>query len=770
MNKRLSLKTVFQVSVVLFAVLLFASCAAKQAYNDGWEAERMENWDKAIYYYTVALQNDPDNVEYKIKLDSTKKRASREHLKTAKILFNQGKAVESFSEFKLAIDMDPQNQNAIFEYNRARDSYRKMLDEQRRKKKEEIRAMTSQGLPRLELKSPTKITLDFTNKRIKEIYVAMGKLAGINIFFEDTLKNNLTEFTVKDVSFVEALETFAMANRHQIKVINNTSLFIYPDTAQMRKEYQSQVMRVFFFDNLPVKNARDYFRTILGFTRMHWSDDLNAIIVRGTPGQIAAADRLAEIIDRPKAEVIIDIEVLEVSRNVLNNIGFLVGDDASITQSTASIVVDETEGTATVGSNNLSFTELDNLTSTNLFLTVPSLTMNFLRQDSDTRLVAKPRIAIVDKEKANMHVGESVPVRSTTFNPASTVGGNVVPIDSYQYKDIGIKLEFEPSINNQLEVTLKLKVEISSKLFENEAGLPTFGKKEINSVIRLRDGETNMLAGLIKEDKKTTITGISGLSEIPLLGKLFSNSRDEVVSQDTIITITPYIIRSSEITEDDLRGVLIGTENDLGLSLADIFNHKPSDDDETVVIDNNKINELLKDEVIADKSVPSRDSSTLDRTPPLEQPPVDMPDNGNIQQGTAQVNIQPSVVSIARDSQFSVQVAIKDAENVAHTPFYLIFDPNFLEVENVTEGAFLGQDGKQVSFLHNINNSTGEIRVGLSRLGALEGVNGSGVLAVVTFKAKAEGKTYLTFTNCSVKDPRAENLSSEWLPGEVEID
>jgi len=765
------IKKYLQILSILAILIIAASCASRRAYEEGVEAEMMGNWDRAIYNYTLALKNDPTNPNYRIRLDKARKHASRAHLRKAQILFEQGKEMESFREFKLAIELDPENENAEFLYEQARDKYRSRMEEQRDKRRRELKDMSGKGVPGLKLESPDKITLDFNNKRVKEIYLAMGKLAAINIFFEETLKNNLTSFSVKDMSFLEALETFAMVNRHFFKIVNDKSIFVIPDTAQMRKDYESSIARVFFLENIEAKLVRDYLRTIVGLTRFVFDDKLNAVIIRGNLGQIAAAEQLVDILDRPRAEAIIDVEILEVSRSDLNDIGLLFGGNYKVTQSTRSVMVDQEQETVTVGGNNLSFFELSDLGEQNLFLTIPSFTMNFLRQDSNTRMVAKPKIRLVDKEKAQYHVGESVPVRSTTFNPASTVGGNVVPIDSYKYQDIGIMMEFEPTVHNESELTLKLTVEISSKLFENEAGLPTFGKKKISSVIRLRDGETNMLAGLIKEDEKKTLTGVAGLSEVPLLGRLFSDEREEISQMDTIITITPYILSSPEITERELRAILVGTESHLGMPLSEILNDKAKEEGESVLIDDKKIEELLRDEPIPEE----KPEEATPRTPETPRQDVieEKPDAREIPEAygeIAEVTIQPGVVSVVEGSSFTVQVVIKNGNNVSHAPFYLLFDPNHLEVLKVTQGAFMSQDGAQVSFLHSENNTTGTIRVGFSRLGAEQGVSGTGVLAVITFKAKEKGKSYLTFTNCSLKNVRAENLPAEFLPTEVQVD
>jgi general secretion pathway protein D len=303
-----------------------------------------------------------------------------------------------------------------------------------------------------------------------------------------------------------------------------------------------------------------------------------------------------------------------------------------------------------------------------------------------------------------------------------------------------------------------------------------------------------MLAGLIKEENKGTLTGIEGLSRIPLLGRLFTNDDVEVTKLDTIITITGYIIRSPEISEEDLRAVTIGTESNIGISLSDMLNNKPKGE-ESILVDNKKIDELMQDEkpsAAPATVIPPQTGVPAGQIPEQrkETPPEEQPENSktaappvieneqvtlepppeSLPEDLTEVTIQPPAVATTTGQAFSIQVVIDNGKDVGHTPFYLIFDPNYLEVLDVSQGGYLAQDGRQVSFLHSENNATGEIRVGLSRLGATEGVNGGGVLAVITFKAKERGKSYLTFTNCSVKNPRAENLPVEFLPAEINVE
>jgi hypothetical protein len=265
------------------------------------------------------------------------------------------------------------------------------------------------------------------------------------------------------------------------------------------------------------------------------------------------AERIIQANDKSKAEVVIDVELLQINTGRLRDLG------VNLSQYSVSQSLDRGEG------NPLRISDLEFLNQADWILTLPSFVYNFVKTNSDAQLLAKPQLRITEGEKASLTIGDRVPIPLTTFNTQNVGGqGGIVPITSFQYQDVGIRMELEPRVHHNQEITLKVKIEVSniSRYVEAAAGQsqPIIGTRSFDSVIRLQDGETNFLAGLIRSDERSTENGVPGLSELPLIGRLFSKNRDENERTDVVLTLTPHIIRNAEITEQDLEPIWVGTE------------------------------------------------------------------------------------------------------------------------------------------------------------------------------------------------------------------
>jgi len=304
------------------------------------------------------------------------------------------------------------------------------------------------------------------------------------------------------------------------------------------------VVRTFYLSNADIKETIDLLRIVIDARRIAPVVATNAITIKDTPERVAAAARVISAIDKARPEVIIDVELLEVDRTRLLEYGLQF---ASPEQPGIS-------GQADVNRSGFTLRDLRNLTQSDIFLTnLPGLYYRLLKSDSNTRTLANPQLRTSEGMAAQARFGERVPVPVTTFSPIATGGVAQQPITSFNYENIGVNIDITPRTHHDDEVSLALKVAVSSISGEGFGGLPTFGNREINTVIRLRDGETNMLAGLIRDDERNVVNGIPGLSDMPLVGKLFAFNRKQTQETDIVLTLTPRIIRVLELTEADLR-------------------------------------------------------------------------------------------------------------------------------------------------------------------------------------------------------------------------
>jgi general secretion pathway protein D len=462
---------------------------------------------------------------------------------------------------------------------------------------------------------------------------------------------------------------------------------------------------------------------------------------------------------------------------------------------------------------------------------IPSVVVNFLKSDSDTRTIAQPQLRVSEGEKAEIVIANRVPIPNTSFNSSQTVGGNIVPITSFTYQNVGITLQIEPRVHHNKEVSLKVQVEVSNLAGAVDLGTgvtqPIIGTRQVQTVIRLRDGESNLLAGLIKRDDKATKSGVAGLTDIPGLGDVFSSRTTDREDTDIVLTLTPYIVRIPDIKEDDLQTMWVGTEDNMrlrgpvrGVMGVSPFEEPDAGDAAAAIAPNPGKPYLPPIEPRADQTAeaaPTTASTTsagvaVEKnrptapapttvppapvpvpppvTPPPEQaPPVDVtppadtggedttppadtgqPDNPPIQT-PATVRIVPSAPSYRVGDRVTVEVRIDNATNVGSVPFHLRYNRQVLEfVPPAVQGPFLNADGANTVFLANDSGAGGEVVVGLSRLGGGEGMTGGGTLAIFQFQAINAGDCGFAWSGASVKDPQARNVPASFLTAPVSVE
>jgi general secretion pathway protein D len=562
-------------------LVTLGACATDQAVSHARLMEREGNWDQAVVLYAKALENNPDSVELRLRLEVVKRMASKQHLIKGRDLWEEKSYEQSLIEYRTAIELDPLNRQAMFEFKEKGDLLDKMIAEQRQKEEWQLRHeqelkelnKAAEQKPAIDIDSSQTQSFNFPNREVKEIYQALAKMAGINIVFHESVRQKLnakTDFIVNNATFWDAFDYFVTSNNHFYRQINGDTLMILDGSPNVRKQYEDLAVKVFFLSNAEVRDVFLALRTLVPGIKIQQNKTTNSIIVRDSPQKLAMIAKIIDILDKPKAEVIIDIEILEVDSTLLSDLGILLSSYAS-TQTFVNPNIAPTSTTQSV----VNLSDLSMLNKTNLFLTIPDVTYNFMKTRSNSRLLAKPQLRITEGEKSNLHIGERVPVRKTTFNPNAAAGIGT-PVDSYEYENVGIKFDITPRVHHNQEISLELDIDISAISAGATSTNPTFTTRNVKSKIRLRDGETNLLAGLIREEEKDTIEGIAGLADIPVIGRLFSSKSVDRKKTDIIITLTPHIVRGSLITLDDLRAIEIGPEVNLGyrgsIAAADLEN------------------------------------------------------------------------------------------------------------------------------------------------------------------------------------------------------
>ncbi len=544
---------------LVVAAALAAGCATSTAFRDGRKAERADDYDRAVVEYTKALKEDPDNFDARQALERAKLRAAELHFARGRRLYATGKFEDALVELQLASEMNPTDGEIDAELRRTRVGLRTKLatpiDGKTRLESlvERSRDMQPAGLdlPR-DVKLPSSAMV-FRDAGVRDVVTIIARLANVNVVFDPAFRDASITIELRDPEFESALTSVTSSTRNFYKVTAPRTITIVPDTPAKRREYEDEVVRTFYLSNAELKETIDLLRIVVDLRRLAGVPGTNAITIKDTPERLAAAGRIIAAIDKSRPEVVIDVELLEVDRRRLREFGLQI---ASPPGSPSSPGI---SGSADVNQAGLTLESLRQLTSADVFLTgVPALYYRLLKSDTNTRALASPQLRTAEGIPAQAKFGERVPVPVTVFSPIATGGVPQQPVTSFNYENIGVNIDITPRVHHNDDVSLAVKVEVSNVSGEGFGGLPTFGNRFINTVIRLKDGETNMLAGLIRDDERRVLDGVPGLSDLPIVGRLFSRNRRETQETDIILTLTPHIVRVLDLTESDLRPFRLG--------------------------------------------------------------------------------------------------------------------------------------------------------------------------------------------------------------------
>ena len=398
-------------------------------------------------------------------------------------------------------------------------------------------------------------TVMFRDASSRDVFLYIARYADLSLSFDPAFSASPITIDLRNASLEDALNAVAGTARAFFRVTAPRSITIIPDTPAKRREYEEEVLQTFYLSNADLKEAMDLLRLVVDLRRIAPTNANNALTIKDTPERLAAAGRVLSAIDKARPEVIIDVELLEVDRTKLLEYGLQLASPGSPGINGS---VSLNQGTSGV----LSLQSLSNLTQSDwLFAGLPALYYRLIKTDTNTRTLANPQLRTSEGQAAQARFGEKVPVPQATFTPIATGGTPQQPIVSYQYETIGVNIDITPRTHHDDDVTLNLKIAVTSISGAGFGGLPTFFNREINTVIRLRDGETNMLAGLIRDDERQSLDGIPGLTDLPVIGRLFGHTQKTTQQTDIIMTLTPHIIRVLDLNEADLRPFRMGRDS-----------------------------------------------------------------------------------------------------------------------------------------------------------------------------------------------------------------
>jgi len=536
------------ISVVL--LLVAAGCSTNDALRTGRIAERERNYDEAVISYTRALQANPRDRDAQLALNRAKLRAAQEHFITGRRLSQRGQFEEALVEFQIAYDLNPGMGDIEQALRETRHAVRAKLarpDNGQTELEALIDKTRDSPLPGFELPQDIELpdSVVFRDASVQTVFSALGQFADMNILFDPQFRDATISIDLRDTTFDTAISSLATSTQNFYRVTAPRTITVIPDTPNKRREYEEEIVRTFYLSNADLAETIDLLRLVIDLRRLAPITATNAISIKDTPERIEAAAKLLKTIDKARAELVIEVQLLEADRQSLREYGLQFASPGSAGLNTAASVAGSSLG--------LSFDDVRRLTGAGVFVAdLPSLFLRMIESDTSTRILANPHLRTSDGVTAEARFGERVPVPVTTFTPIAAGGVSQQPITSFNYENIGVNIDITPRIHHNDEVSLTVGVEISNISGTGFGDLPQFGNREITTTIRLRDGETNILAGLIRDDEREVLEGIPGLNRVPVLGRLFGRSRTETQETDIILTLTPHIIRVMELEESDL--------------------------------------------------------------------------------------------------------------------------------------------------------------------------------------------------------------------------
>ena len=544
--------------------------SAESVFRAGQKAEKKNQTDTAFQAYKEAHEIRPDDPRYMAAYLRLRSSAASKHIQNGQEFLDEKKQQEALAEFRTAAQIDPSNFEALGLLRRTSDEIQKDLraKEVSVKQKEENaalekEAMSAAGPVSLVFKGDTPVSIHMT-ATVDTIYKTLARLGGLNILMDPDYKPPKVTFELSDVALRDALDMLAIQTKTFWRPLSANTILISVDNNSKRKELQQSVMKTFYLRNAStpadLQEAAGTLKAILDITRIQTTPELRSLTLRGTPDQMVLAQKLLDDIDKPRAEVQIDIVVMEVSRNRIRTIGAVLPTTASATISpVGSTAAAGDTGSSGSGSSGLTLNSFHNLTANDISVSVSGASFTALASDGNTKVIQRPEIRVMDSEKASLRIGDRIPIATGSFQSGLTQGVNT----QFQYIDVGVNIDITPYIHSNNEVTLKMSLEVSSVTGQQSIdGVtePTIGQRRIEHQARLADGEVNLIGGIFEDTETKSLSGYPGLLGLPILKYFFGQEDKERQQSEIVFAIIPHVIRSAEITDENQKMVDLGSE------------------------------------------------------------------------------------------------------------------------------------------------------------------------------------------------------------------
>jgi general secretion pathway protein D len=768
----------------LFVVLLLLPSGSLEAGNRkgdkffklGAQAEARKEYDEALRYYQQALGMDPKDTAYDLATRRVRFESGQAHVDAGKKLLKADDLEKAYAEFQKAFATDPGSMIALQNMQQTKDLLEqkqkglvppgeKPLTSAEKAQNESLEMIQSlQSVPELKPVTNQISLLKMNNQPPKVLYETVGKLAGINVLFDPTMQpGKNANLDLNNVTLQEALDYTALLTKTYWKPVSANAIFVTEDNVTKRRDYEDEVVKVFYLKN-PTSTQEfsemvTAVRSVTDVRRMFQFNAENAVVVRDTVDKVALVEKLLHDLDKPKAEVVVDVIVMDVASDVSRQIGAgLVSNGTNglslpiqfsptnpITSSTtgasgtggtgatSTTTTSTTTTSAAATSTYVALSQLGHIGTSDFSTSLPGAMLQAVMSDSRTKIQESPEVRVSDGQKVTLKIGEKYPYATGSFQPGvGTVGVSPLVSTQFQFVDIGVNVELTPHVHGNEEVTLHVSVDISNIANTlNLGGLsqPVIGQKKNEADIRLRDGEVSLLGGLMSDQDTSVISGIPGLVNIPILGKyLFGNTSKDKQKEELMIALIPHIVRRPDITGLDLKGIAAGTDATVKLSYAP------------------KVDQ---------PAAPIAPAPATPGAPGAAAPAVIPATPG----GAVSLAFNPARVQAQLSGKVTIALEGQNMVDLASVPVKVRWDPKVLRLEMISAGALLMQDGKILAPSLDIRNDTGDASIDVNRVAGAGGVNGTGPVLQLTFTAVGKGTTTVSVTEAPLKNSAQQPIA-----------
>jgi general secretion pathway protein D len=769
--------------LAILAVFSLSSVAlraesANTFFKRGQTAEAKEDYDAAFDNYQKAYKKAPKDLQFRAAMYRVRITASAVHVTKGHKLLDAGNEQDALSEFLHAAEIDPSNESA------------QQAIAAVRKKHGETALVSETSMPQIEGKQENLETMSapavlkpVSNEPLtlhiqedaKMVYQAIGKAAGVNVLFDPDYTSKRIQVDLNNVSLYDALRIVGTISNTFWRPVTANTLFVADN--KRHKDLDEQAVQTFYLSNAWQQNdltdVNTTIRSLLPNAKVYAVPSQNAIVMRGTPDELLLAQKLINDLDKARPEVVVDIAVLEVSKNWEKTLGIAWPSSVGIalTPPTSSSTTTTTGTTTGSTSSTVSPTlyQLAHLKATDFAVTVGSATANLLLTDSNTKILQNPRIRATDGQKQTMKIGSKIPIATGSYQTgAATAMVSSLVNTQFQYSDIGVNIEVTPTVHFDRDVTLKIKIEVtshSSDVTISGVTEPIISQRTVDQVIRLREGEASILGGIQENDTTVSWNGIPGLSSIPILRYLFGSKDRKINDDELVFLVVPHVVRSQSLEQLNLRTVDTGAGTSIELRHTSAESPSPNPESKAASSPASPARPSFNAKpgvgTVAGQSALAAAPAALEQlrqaaettgNPAPASPSASTPQLAKVNFALTQ---QPALV--APGATFQVSVVLTGGTDIAAVPLQISYDPAALSLLNVDNGDFLGRNGQAVALVHR-DDGPGSININASLPPGASGVNGAGVVCVLTFQAKAAGDSVIAITR-----PSAVNSSQKFL-------